>query len=221
VILAAPARHFWDPKLLRQVPGIVLDDDRPGTSEDNIFWSGNRAEAGWFVHGYESAWLPMRLLLSDEQDRLADALFNASRHARLALHFNKGLGGAPAEAVALARSTAVNPAVLDAFALAISGSGGPPAVPGLPGHEPDATAGRAHARANARAMDEMRALAPDAGCYVSESSYFEPNWQRSYWGANYSRLLAVKQKYDPTGVFFVHHGVGSEAWDPDGFIRRE
>ena len=31
------------------------------------------------------------------------------------------------------------------------------------------------------------------------------------WGANYPRLLAVKQKYDPANFFKVHHGVGSEA----------
>jgi len=38
-------------------------------------------------------------------------------------------------------------------------------------------------------------------------------------GQNYQRLLAVKQQYDPAGLFFVHHGVGSEAWNADGFTR--
>ena len=32
-ILAAPARHFWDPGFLKELPGIVLADDRPGTSK--------------------------------------------------------------------------------------------------------------------------------------------------------------------------------------------
>ena len=41
----------------------------------------------------------------------------------------------------------------------------------------------------------------------------------SFWGSNYPRLLAVKEKYDPDGLFFVHHGVGSERWSPDGFTR--
>jgi len=29
----------------------------------------------------------------------------------------------------------------------------------------------------------------------------------------------VKAKYDPEGLFFVHHGVGSEGWSEDGFTR--
>jgi bisphosphoglycerate-dependent phosphoglycerate mutase len=27
----------------------------------------------------------------------------------------------------------------------------------------------------------------------------------------------VKKKYDPSGLFFVRHGVGSEDWSADGF----
>jgi hypothetical protein len=32
-------------------------------------------------------------------------------------------------------------------------------------------------------------------------------------------LQAVRAKYDPGEVFFVHHGVGSEDWSEDGFTR--
>ena len=48
---------------------------------------------------------------------------------------------------------------------------------------------------------------------------FEPDWRGAFWGANYPRLRQVKDKYDPDGLFFVHHGVGSEDFSPDGFIR--
>ena len=58
-----------------------------------------------------------------------------------------------------------------------------------------------------------------AGAYVSESNYFDKDWQRSYWGTNYPRLLAAKKAYDPDGLFFVHNGVGSEGWSRDGFTR--
>jgi hypothetical protein len=62
-------------------------------------------------------------------------------------------------------------------------------------------------------------LAPDPGTYVAECSFFEREWQRAYWGPNYPKLLAIKKKCDPTGLFFVHHGVGSEEWSADGFTR--
>ena len=68
-------------------------------------------------------------------------------------------------------------------------------------------------------MATLLKVAPSAGSYVSESDYFEPAWQAAFWGANYPRLAKVKHKYDPNGLFFVHHGVGSEAWSADGFTR--
>jgi len=71
-----------------------------------------------------------------------------------------------------------------------------------------------------RAMRELRALVPEAGSYVSESDFFQPDWARAYWGSNYARLLRAKQTYDPDGLFIVHHGVGSERWSPDGFTRQ-
>ena len=160
-ILAAPARRFWDPAFLKKLPGLVLADDRPGAPEANVFWAGNLGEAGQVLHGYQSAWLPASLLQTDRQEALGDALFAASRHWGVSLHVNKGLAGAPAEAIAAARDTATNPAVLDAFALVISGAEGPPAYPGIPGHEPDLAAARRHAEAIDRAMDEMRKLLPN------------------------------------------------------------
>ena len=52
---------------------------------------------------------------------------------------------------------------------------------------------------------------------VLETDYFEANWQDYFWGDNYARLKRIKQKYDPDGLFFLHHGVGSEDWSADGF----
>jgi hypothetical protein len=31
--------------------------------------------------------------------------------------------------------------------------------------------------------------------------------------------LEIKRRYDPAGLFFVRHGVGSEDWSEDGFTR--
>ena len=175
--------------------------------------------AGQVLHGFQSAWLSASLLKAERRSALVDALFAASRHWHVSLHVNKGLAGAPDEAIAAARDTAVNPAVLDAFALVICAASGPMAYPGIAGREPDAALARRQSQAIAAAMDELRKLSPNPGSYLSESNFFEPDWQRSFWGANYPRLLAVKQRYDPQGLFFVHHGVGSEGWSADGFER--
>lgn len=221
-IPALPARSFWDPDMLRKVPGLVISDDRPGASPDNVFWASNQPEAAHYLHAYQSAWLPASLLEKDRQSRLADALHAAAKHWSLGLHFNKGLAGAPVVAVARSRDTATNPAALDAFALVIIASNGPPAYPGISGREPDLSAAKLRSQAVDRAMAEIYRAVPkrEAGAYVSESNYFDDAWQESYWGPNYSRLLAIKRKYDPDGLFFVHNGVGAEGWSRDGFTRQ-
>jgi FAD/FMN-containing dehydrogenase len=218
-VLALPARHFWDAEYFRQhAPGLLVNDDRANASPDHVVWNGDRDQVGWFIHGYQSAWLPASLLTEAGQAQLTDALFAASRHWDLQLHFNKALAGAPATAIAATRDTAMNPKVLDAFALAIVAGGGGPAYPGMPGGAISKDAD-AHAASIGKAMSELLRVAPDAGAYVSESDYFQRKWQEAYWGTHYPRLAAVKQKYDPDGLFFVHHGVGSERWSPDGFTR--
>lgn len=218
-VMALPARHFWDAEFFRQhAPGLMVDDDRPGAPRNHVLWAGDQDQVGWFIHAYKSAWLPASLLRGDRQSRLVDALFACTRHWGVALHFNKGLAGAPAAEIAAAKDTAMNPQVLNAFALAIIAADGPPAFPGM-GVAPDLPAAREDAAGIGKAMDELLKVAPGAGSYVSESDYFERDWSTSFWGANYSRLAAVKRQYDPAGLFFVHHGVGSEAWSADGFTR--
>ena len=159
------------------------------------------------------------MLEADRRESLVDALVAAAKRWEVSLDFKKGLAGAPVEKIAAARDTAMNPAVVDAFALAMSGAGGPPSYPGVPGHEPDEAVARSQAAAVEAAMDKLRKLLPRVGACVWESDYFQPNWQDAFWGENYPRLRAVKDKYDPAGLFFVWHGVGSEDWSADGFTR--
>ena len=196
------------------LPATVKFDDRPGAPMPTICGGRGDARSGGLV----PAWLRVRLaagVAAAQQESLADALFAASRHWSVGLHFNKGLAGGLVAAATAARDTATNPAMLDAFALAIIGGFGPSAYSGTP----DLAAARRDARAIGAAMAELRKVAPDAGAYVSESSFFQSDWQRAYWGRNYPRLRAVKARYDPDGLFFVHHGVGSEDWSDDGFTR--
>ncbi len=211
------ARAWWDVAARKKRGSdAMISDPRPDAPVYHAWWSGYQDQVSAFLHGYESLWLPAGLLQQAEQARLAGALFAASRHSEVELHFNKGLAGAPAEALAAARETATNPVVLDAFALAIIANGGPPPLPGQP-----FDAGAAHRNAHAvdEATAELRKIVPGPGSYVSESNYFNESWQQAFWGNNYRKLRAVKAKYDPQGLFFVHHGVGSEAWSADGFSR--
>ncbi len=219
-ILAVPAQHGWDAAFFRQyAPDAIVNDDREGAPRDHILWSGDHGQVGWFIHGFKSAWLPAALLQKGRQSSLVDALYAASRHTDVELHFNKGLAGAPAEAIAAARDTATNPQVLDAFALAIIAGGEGPAYQGMPGAGADLAEARSDAANIDSAMSELLNVAPGAGAYVSESDYFQRDWQTAFWGTNYPKLAAVKRKYDPDGLFFVHHGVGSEDWSADGFTR--
>lgn len=242
VIGSVPARHWWDPSwwkdhwpeiafpktnafvgfldyaLVHLIPQPAFAfDDRPGAGANNAWWKGSTDEAGQFLWAYESLWLPASLLSNEV--RLADALFASSRHFGFSLHFNKGLAGAPAAALEAAKDTAINPAVLTAFALVIAADGEGPAYPGISGHEPSAGAGRNSRARIQRCMNGLRDLVPNAGSYFNETNYFEKHWQHSFWGDNYARLTAIKQKYDPDGLFFVHHGVGSEQWSADGFMH--
>lgn len=219
-IVAIPARHLWNPQFFaKYAPGVMVADDRDHASPDHAVWAGDREQAGWFIHGYQSAWLPAGLLDDARKDALADSLVAAARHWDVGLHFNKGLAGAPADALARSRDTATNPGVLDAFALAIIAAGGAPAFPGMPGAKVDHDKAKGDATAIGQAMNELMKAAPGAGSYVSESDFFHQRWQDAYWGANYPKLAGIKQKYDPDGLFFVHHGVGSEQWSADGFER--
>ena len=109
--------------------------------------------------------------------------------------------------------------VLDAFALAIVADGEKPCYPGIPGHEPSVAEGRKAAARIDQCVNQLRAVAGDNGAYVSESNYFQKNFQQAYWGTNYPRLAEIKRKYDPDSLFFVHNGVGSEQWSSDGFEK--
>jgi FAD/FMN-containing dehydrogenase len=220
VIGSIPFRHWWDPDWLKEHNlDVFKSDPRAGASPMNVWWNGDSGQVGWVVWGFESLWMPASLLHDDSQEKLANALFAASRISEVELHFNKGLAGAPSEAIEAARDTAMNPAVCDAFALAIVADGQGPAYPGIPNHEPDLAKGRKGAETVHRCMTELRAVASDGGAYVSESNFFESDFQHAYWGKNFARLADVKKKYDPNGLFFVHNGVGSERWSPDGFTK--
>jgi hypothetical protein len=185
-------------------------DDRRGAPEGYFYWEADRDQVGQVLHAYQSTWLSQRLLDPDRRPALVDALTRASQVWSVSLHCNKGLAGAPANVLDWTRDTSMNPAVLDAIALAIASANEDPAYPGIPGHEPDVVGGRRDAAAVTAAMAPLKALAERPAAYLSEADYFQDDWQASFWGDHYTRLAQVKDRYDPGGLFSVHHGVGAD-----------
>lgn len=58
-------------------------------------------------------------------------------------------------------------------------------------------------------------LAPGSGTYLNEGIWDHPNWQKEFYGENYDRLLEIKRRYDPDGLFYAVTAVGSEMWEVD------
>jgi len=209
-VASIPFRQFWDYRWWQEyAPQAICRDTRPGQAHGNFWWAANQGEVSWYLDAYKSRWIPASQF-GESPDILADALVSAARIWPFAIHLNKGLSQVPPGIAELERATSVNPAACDAAALLIAASAQQNVFPGVPGHEPDLVLGAARAGQVGAAVNLIREITPGSGSYVNETDYFEPDWQRSFWGVNYPRLLAIKQKYDPAGVFLVHHGVGSE-----------
>jgi hypothetical protein len=56
---------------------------------------------------------------------------------------------------------------------------------------------------------EMFLQAPLSGAYFNEMFYHEPNWQQSFFGEHFPRLLTIKHKHDPASLLSCHHCVGN------------
>ncbi|KAF2280047.1 FAD/FMN-containing isoamyl alcohol oxidase-like protein MreA [Westerdykella ornata] len=72
-----------------------------------------------------------------------------------------------------------------------------------------------HARLN-EYVNKWRDASPGAGAYMNEADTEEPNFQWSFYGKNYDRLLEIKDKRDPWQVFYAVTMVGSERWFVEG-----
>lgn len=56
-------------------------------------------------------------------------------------------------------------------------------------------------------------LAPDSGAYLNEANPYTKNFQKTFFGSHYDRLLQLKKKFDPSSVFVCRTCVGSEFWN--------
>ena len=65
----------------------------------------------------------------------------------------------------------------------------------------------------AKGMEGIRTVTPGSGAYFNEADRLEPEWQVSFFGEHYGRLLRVKERVDPWGLFWAPNTVGSEGWE--------
>ncbi|KAF4779936.1 FAD binding domain-containing protein [Colletotrichum scovillei] len=61
-------------------------------------------------------------------------------------------------------------------------------------------------------VEGFRQLTPGGGSYLNEGLSYEEDWQHTFWGTNYERLLKIKKTVDPDDVFWCQPCVGNEGW---------
>ncbi len=215
-----PAEKMWNKEyLLKNIPNIITPNKAADAGANQFWWTSNTQEVSKYWYTYQSWWLPISLFEDNNKSKLVDAIYQASRLAPTTLHINKGLSGAPESVIKEVNNTATNPTVVDAAALVIMAAGSNQVYPGVKGKEPDDAKAKSDTDKITTAMSYFIKLAPNAGSYANESNYFQKDWQQAFWGVNYEKLLSIKKKYDPEGVFYCHHCVGSEAWNNDGMCK--
>jgi hypothetical protein len=62
-------------------------------------------------------------------------------------------------------------------------------------------------------LQSFRDISPGAGSYGNEGDRLEPNFQWSYFGSFYPRLLELKKQYDPFILLYAVTAVGSESFE--------
>jgi FAD/FMN-containing dehydrogenase len=189
--------------------GAIMDD-RPEALDGYFWWKGNAVEVGAYWGGYQGHGIPREALQGSTVSELAQAFFNATRTSLVLLQTNKALAGEPEEARKRDETTSINPAVFNNAAFVTLGDWVQYKYVGVAGHEPDEAVAQDQFDGVNTAMEFIKKVTPTGGSYTNEGYYFEKAWQSEFWGENYSKLLKVKQQYDPTNLFTVHHGVGSE-----------
>ncbi len=188
----------------------AIFDDRPSAPKGYFWWKGNASEVAAYWGAYDGRGVPFSMTQGANAQRLAQALFDASRTSLILWQTNKALYGEHPEARKRDETTSINPAVFDNIAFITIGAWKQGRYPGVRGHQPIQAESQAQFDGVTAAGIALRSVTEQGGSYSNEGSYFEEDWRQQFWGSNYPRLLRVKRKYDPTNIFRVHKGVGSE-----------
>ena len=204
---------FWH----KTYPDMVTKNTGPDARDGEFWWSSNTGEVSAYWYTYQSWYLPEKLFDSQDIDKTAETFYKVSRLAPVSIQINKGLAGASEKAIKLAKQTSMHPGVFDAGALAIMSYSSDKPQFGKAKMTPEI---KKRVDDIYKAMGMIMALAPNAGTYANEADYFQKDWQKVFWGDNYNQLLQIKNKYDPSGLFYCHHCVGSEYWQEGGMCRK-
>lgn len=201
----------------KNYPDMVVKNTSPDARDGEFWWASNTGEVSAYWYTYQSWYLPEKLFNPENIDKTAETFYKISQLAPVSIQINKGLAGASEQALSLTKSTSMNPSVYNAGALAIMSYSTDKVQLGKPKMTPQI---QQKVDNIYKAMGMIMALAPDAGTYANEADYFQKNWQQVFWGDNYNKLLKIKNKYDPNGLFYCHHCVGSEYWQEGGMCRK-
>ncbi|KAK0634263.1 hypothetical protein B0T17DRAFT_611304 [Bombardia bombarda] len=71
-------------------------------------------------------------------------------------------------------------------------------------------------------LPPLEALTPNGAAYMNEADPQQSDFKEVFFGAHYPRLLQIKDKYDPHGMFYAVTAVGSDRWaeQSDGRLCR-
>lgn len=50
---------------------------------------------------------------------------------------------------------------------------------------------------------KLAEVTPGGTTYMSEGDFRDPNWKENFFGSNYAKLEAIKDKYDPAHIFYA------------------
>ncbi|RAO72946.1 uncharacterized protein BHQ10_008958 [Talaromyces amestolkiae] len=136
----------------------------------------------------------------------SSALRNAATDAGLMLGYNFKVAANPS----INQDNAINPAWRDTLSHTMLG-----AVWSQSATADDIAAAN---KLLTQRLQTWRDVSPSSGAYMNEADINEPGFQQSFYGVNYPRLYALKQRYDPWGLLYAITAVGSEDWYVEGQI---
>ncbi|RAR01728.1 FAD-binding-like protein [Stemphylium lycopersici] len=188
--------------LLVSLPGIIITEDEYHSFEKFSQWHEftERPEIsrnGPVGLGFNGAgrFIPRDLFNSSQSvDKLVDAVLSAMQFS----YARHGGGGAQLYATGPDNlpdngKTSVNPIWRNSLWEVVMGQFWTTATP------PDVRS--PIQKIVSETIEPFKALTPGGGCYMNEGDWTEENWQQTFFGEHYDRLLSVKKRYDPTGLF--------------------